>query len=313
MAVLVSAVFWTWLWGPIGLLLSTPLTVLLVVMGKHVPQLAVVDVLLGDEPVLDPTTRIYQRLIAGDDEEAAEMALEYLKDRPLEALYDQILIPALAQAECDWHRGTLDDARHFRIRQGLKEIVQTLGEQQQDEDTDDASAAAVSEAKGQLDRQAPSAKAPVARPALPRGASVNVRCLPAHDEADQIVGMMLAQVLQRRGFTVTIPDSVSLTSEMASSIESQMTDVLVVSALPPKAALHARYLTKLVRSRHPDLQIIVGLWTNDKKTAIEFEKIQTAATLDGLQDQIDQITPMILLGKAPAPADAPDEPLPAAR
>src|SRR4029079_12133138 len=135
-AVLLAAVFWTWLWGPIGLLLSTPLTVLLVVMGKYVPQLAVLDVLMGDEPVLDPTTRIYQRRIAGDDEEAAEMALAYRKERPLEAVYDQILIPALAQAECDWHRGKVDDTRHVWIRQGLREIVQALGEQQQSEDND---------------------------------------------------------------------------------------------------------------------------------------------------------------------------------
>src|SRR3954447_12268727 len=160
MAVLVAAVFWTWLWGPIGLLLSTPLTVLLVVMGKYVPQLAVLDILLGDNPVLDPTTRIYQRLIAGDDEEAAELALEYLKERSLEAVYDQILIPALAQAEGDWHRGKLDDARHVWIRQGLKEIVQALGEQQQGEDHDDASAATALAAKGHSDRQAPSSKDP---------------------------------------------------------------------------------------------------------------------------------------------------------
>lgn len=313
-AVLVSAVFWTWLWGPIGLLLSTPLTVLLVVMGKYVPQLAVLDVLLGDEPVLDPTTRIYQRLIAGDDEEAAEMALAYLKERPLEAVYDQILIPALAQAECDWHRGKLDDGRHVWIRQGLKEIVQALGEEQHDKDADAASAATVLEAKGQTELQAPPpSKAPVARAALPHGASVSVHCLPAHDEADQIVGSMLAQVLRRRGFKVTIPDTVSLASEMVSSIESQKTDVLVVSALPPKAALHSRYLTKLVTSKYPDLKVIVGLWTNDKKITIEFKNIQYATTLDGLQDQIDQITPSLLLDKAPASAGVSDEPLAAAR
>jgi predicted PurR-regulated permease PerM len=309
MAVLVAAVFWTWLWGPIGLLLSTPMTVLLVVMGKHVPQLAVFDVLLGDEPVLDPITRIYQRLIAGDDEEAAEMALLYLKERPLEAVYDQILIPALARAECDWHRGNLDEARHIWIRQGLKEIVQALGEQQQDEDTDAASIATVLAAKGGSDRPAPSPKAPVARAALPQGSVITVRCLPAHDEADQIVGLMLAQVLQRRGFELSIPDTVSLASEMVGSIESQPADVLVVSALPPKAALHARYLFKLVRSRHPDLQVIVGLWTNDKKMGFEFQNIPIATTLNGLQDQIDQITPMILLAKTRGPARASDEPL----
>lgn len=303
-AVLVAAVFWTWLWGPIGLLLSTPLTVLLVVMGKHVPQLAVFDVLLGDEPVLDPTTRIYQRLIAGDDEEAAEMSLQYLTERPLEAVYDQILIPALAQAECDWHRGKLDDRRHIRIRQGLREIVQALGEQQQGEDTTDASAAIVLVARGQLDRQASPSSTPAARPALPQGACVNVRCLAAHDEADHIVGLMVAQVLQRRGFTVTIPETVALASEMVSSIESQMPDILVVSALPPKAALHARYLTKQVRVRYPDLKIIVALWTNDKNAAKESENVQSVTTLNAVQDQIDQLVPMILLAKRPLPANA---------
>jgi predicted PurR-regulated permease PerM len=308
-AILVAAVFWTWLWGPIGLLLSTPLTVLLVVMGKYMPQLAVLEILLGDEPVLDATTRIYQRLIAGDDEEAAEMALEYLKERPLEAVYDQILIPALAEAERDWHRGKLDEARHVRIRQGLKEIVQALGVQQEDEDTADASAATVLEAKGQMDRQAPSAEAPVARPALPNGASVNVRCLPARDEADQIVGLMVAQVLQRRGFAVSVPDTVSLASEVVASIDPKTTDVVVISALPPKAALHARYLIKLITARHSTLKMMVGLWTNNKKSVVEFNNVQTVTSLDELQDQIDQATPMILLGKAPAPTKDPDKKL----
>jgi predicted PurR-regulated permease PerM len=301
-AVLVAAVFWTWLWGPIGLLLSTPLTVLLVVIGKYVPQLAILDVLLGDDPVLDPTTQIYQRLIAGDDEEAAELALGHLKERPLEAVYDQILIPALAQAERDWHHGKLDDARHTSIRQGLREIVQALGEQQQSEDINAASAATVLEAKGQADRQPPSSKAPEARPALPQGASVNVRCLPAHDEADQIVGVMLAQVLQRRGFEVTVPDTVSLASEMVASIDAQTTDVVVVSALPPKAALHARYLLRLMISRYAELKIIVGLWTSNEANDAELPPAQTVISLDELQDQLDQMTPMILLSKAPSSA-----------
>jgi predicted PurR-regulated permease PerM len=309
-AVLIAAVFWTWLWGPIGLLLSTPLTVLLVVLGKYVPQLAVLDVLLGDKPALDPTTRIYQRLIAGDDEDAAELALQYLKERPLEAVYDQILIPALAQAECDWHQGKLDDTRHVWIREGLKEIVQALGEHQQGEDSSTASAATVLDAKGQADRQAPSSAtsdAPAARPTLPDGASVNVRCLPAHDEADQIVSLMLAQVLQRRGFTVTVADTVSLASEMVASIDPETTDVVVISALPPKAALHARYLVKPIVSRYAHLKIIAGLWTNNKVNAVELNNVQTVTSLDALQDQLDQITPMILLGKAAAPITNSDE------
>lgn len=308
-AVLVAAVFWTWLWGPIGLLLSTPLTVLLVVMGKYVPQLAILDVLLGDKPVLDPTTRVYQRLIAGDDEEAVELALGYLKERSLEAVYDQILIPALARVERDWHRGILDDAHHMRIRQGLKEIVQALDEQQQDEDSQAASAATVLAAKGHADRQAPSTNAPAARPALPNGASVAVRCLPARDEADQIICSMLSQVLQRRGYAVTVADHASLASEMVTSIDPKKTDVVVVSALPPKAALHARYLVKPMVSRYPQLKIIVGVWTNDKTSFVEFDNVRAVTSLNALEDQLDQITPVILQAKAPKPASAPDEDL----
>jgi predicted PurR-regulated permease PerM len=296
MAVLVAAVFWTWLWGPIGLLLSTPLTVLLVVMGKYVPQLAVLDVLLGDEPVLNPTTRIYQRLIAGDDEDAAEMALEYLKERPLEAVYDQILIPALAEAECDWHRGKLDDARHVWIRQGLKEIVQALGEAQQGEDADHASAETVREAKGHESEEGQAQVFAVRNPLAP-GMSVTVRCLPAHDEADQIVGLMLAQVLQRRGFTVSVEDNASLASELVASVDPTTTDIAVISALPPKAALHARYLVKPLAARHPELPIVLGLWTNTKVITTEFKNVQIATSLEAIQDTIDQIMPKILLAK----------------
>ena len=305
MAVLVAAVFWTWLWGPIGLLLSTPLTVLLVVMGKHVPQLAMLDVLLGDEPVLNPTTRIYQRLIAGDDEEAAELAIEYLGERPLEAVYDQILIPALAEAESDWHRGKLDDARHLWIRQGLVEIVQTLGDRQQSDGNKAAGATTAPEGKGPGGGDATPADAPATRPLLPDGSVVNVRCLPAHDEADRIVGLMVAQVLGRRGYTVTVANADSLASDMAASFDTtnaEKVDVVIVSALPPKAALHARYLLKPIIARAPDLKVVIGLWTNNKPGAPEVNSVPTATSLGALHKRLDELTPMILLSKAPAPA-----------
>src|SRR6185437_8545443 len=121
LAVLVAAVFWTWLWGPIGLLLSTPLTVCLVVMGKYVPQLQFLDILLGDEPVLEPPVRVYQRLIAEDPEEATDLANEYLDEQPLEQVFDRIMIPALSLAEHDRHRGRLDGERYLAVLQGLRD------------------------------------------------------------------------------------------------------------------------------------------------------------------------------------------------
>ncbi len=111
-AVVVAAVFWTWLWGIVGLLLATPLTVCLLVIGKHVPQLSFLDILLGNEPVFEPKRRVYQRLLAGDQEEATELVDADLENKPLVEVYDTLLIPALALAETDWHRGELDEGRH---------------------------------------------------------------------------------------------------------------------------------------------------------------------------------------------------------
>jgi hypothetical protein len=262
------------------------------------------DVLLGDEPVLSPMTRIYQRLIAGDDEEATELALGYLDERPLDAVYDQILIPALAEAESDWHRGKLDEVRHARIRQGLTEIVQALGEKQLADDHKADDALMASKAKGRADGAAAALENPPTRLALPPGVVVNVRCLPAHDEADRIVGLMVAQVLERRGYAVAVASADALASDLAASLDSRQADVVVVSALPPKAALHARYLLKLITSRNADLRIVVGLWTNNRPgLVVEFDNVQTATSLDALHKHFDQITPMILLGKTPAPAE----------
>ena len=122
-AVLVAAVFWTWLWGIPGLLLATPLTVCLLVIGKHVPQLSFLDILLGNEPVFEPMKRVYQRLLAGDPEEAAELVEADLEKRTLVEVYDSLILPALALVESDWHRGDLDKVRHEFVLQSLKEMI----------------------------------------------------------------------------------------------------------------------------------------------------------------------------------------------
>ena len=131
-AVLVAAVFWTWLWGVAGLLLATPLTVCLLVIGRHVPQLSFLHVLLGNEPVFEPKRRVYQRLLAGDQDEANELVAEALENKPLVEVYDTLLIPALALAETDSHFGELDENRHKFILQGLKEMIDERNEGRQE-------------------------------------------------------------------------------------------------------------------------------------------------------------------------------------
>jgi predicted PurR-regulated permease PerM len=234
-AVLVAAVFWTWLWGIVGLLLATPLTVCLLVIGKHVPQLSFLHILLGNEPVFEPKRRVYQRLLAGDQEEATELVDDDLGNKPLVEVYDTLLIPALALAETDWHRGELDEGRHNFILQSLKEMIHERGDGQQE-----------AQAKEGID----DGNSP--RPCIV--------CLPARDEADEIAAMMLAQLLATGECLVQSVSFTAAASELAELVERRKPDVVCISATPPAAVMHARHLCKHVRGRYPEVPVIVGLW-----------------------------------------------------
>src|SRR5580704_1919474 len=247
-AVLVAAVFWTWLWGAVGLLLATPLTVCLMVIGKYVPQLSFLDILLGNEEVFEPKKRVYQRLLAGDQEEANELIEGYLEQMPLAEVYDAVLIPALAMAETHWQRGEINEERHKLIFQSLKETVEELGERQQDIQAKEA-AKATKGPKGNSDVLVPS-----------NASSLCVLCLPARDEADEIAGRMLAQLLAVKGCVVEAVSVTALASEMVDLVEQRKADVVCISAMPPTAAAHARYLCKRLQGRFPDAHLIVGLW-----------------------------------------------------
>jgi hypothetical protein len=279
MAVLVAAVFWTWLWGPIGLLLSTPLTALLVVMGKHVPQLEFLEVMLGDEPPIDPPVRIYQRLIARDEEEAAELAQDFLKTMSLEAVFDAVLVPALAAARRDWRRGSLDDEHFAFVCRAMKEIVQTVCDQPADTQTPPTGSV---------------------RPALRDGADVRVACIPAQDESDEIVGLMLQCLLGQRGYKVDCLSATSLTSEIAGLIEGRQ--AVIVSALPPNGAVHAKYLLKRLKEKCPDMKVVIGLWNQrrhpDKPADSGWGGIDPATTLAQALDQLDQLSHIILIESA---------------
>jgi predicted PurR-regulated permease PerM len=284
-AVLVAAVFWMWVWGPVGLLLATPLTVCLLVVGKHVPQLSFLDILLGTEPVFEPKERIYQRLLAGDQEEAAELFEEYLEHKPLALVYDTVLIPALALAETHWQLGELNGGKHKFILQSLKEIIQDCGERQQEaqaaEDSTDAP-----EGNGDSSRD---------RETSPPGLSI--LCLPARTEADEITALMLAQVLVTRGRVVQAVPVASLTGEMSDLVDQHAADVVCVSATPPAAVMHARYLCKRLRAQLPGVKLVVGLWDTQGDLTKAKERIgcgaTVAATLSDAQEQIRLLNPRL--------------------
>jgi predicted PurR-regulated permease PerM len=234
-AVVVAAVFWTWLWGLAGLLLATPLTVCLLVIGKHVPQLSFLAILLGNEPVFEPKRQVYQRLLAGDQEEAAELVDDDLENRPLVEVYDTLLIPALALAETDWHHGELDEGRHNFILQSLKEMINEKGEGQQE----------VQAKEGIEDGNQ-------TRPCI--------LCLSARDEADEIAAMMLAQLLATGECLVQSLSFTATAGELVDLVQRRKPDVVCISATPPVAVMHARHLCKQIRGRFPKVPVVVGLW-----------------------------------------------------
>jgi len=250
-AVLVAAIFWTWLWGVVGLLLATPLTVCLLVIGKHVPQLSFLDILLGNEPVFEPKRRVYQRLLAGDQEEATELVEDELENRPLVEVYDTLLIPALALAETHWHRGELDEGRHKFILQSLKEMIHERGEGQQEVQ---------------------------AKEGIDDSSRVCILCLPARDEADEIAGMMLAQLLATGGCLVQSVSFMATASELVDLVQQRKPDVVCISATPPAAVMHARHLCKHVRGRFPEVPVVVGLWNAQGDLSKAKTRIGGAAT-----------------------------------
>ncbi|HEV7395004.1 MAG TPA: AI-2E family transporter, partial [Pyrinomonadaceae bacterium] len=296
LAILVAAVFWTALWGPIGLILSTPLTVCLILMGRYVPQLNFLEVLLGDEPVLPVEAHFYQRLLALDQDEATTIAESYLKEKPLGNLYDNVVIPALAMAEQDRHLNTLDTGTADFISQTTRELIEEIGERffdtlkndslqsesqkngslkndlvqngssrngREDKDAEANERASrdsslmhqalfgsaeepstESTTESSSESTSESTNTPAAenegKSNVDYGglASLRIVCIPARDEADELVAQMMAQLLRRLGSEVRVQRFASRNSDL-NDLEIQGFDVAIVSALPPFAAGHA--------------------------------------------------------------------------
>ena len=271
-AVILAAAFWTFVWGPIGLLVATPITTCLVVLGKYVPALRFFDTLLGDEPVLAPDQRLYQRMLALDAEDAEDVIEEYRKDHTMTEAFDNVLLPALALAESDRHAGHLTVERIDFLRVAMRELVEEMSRQTEPIASDSVDLASASEPG------APAApKSPI--PALPDVRS-RVVVIPSADAADKTAACMLKALLDRRGFDVTVLDEEELASEKLEQIFAQRADVVVISAVPPRAVSRARYLVKRLQQSQAQrgeteagqgAATVIGLWTMqyDRKRAAE--------------------------------------------
>jgi predicted PurR-regulated permease PerM len=254
LALILTTVFWTVLWGPAGLILSTPLTVCVVVLGRYVPQFAFLHILLGDEPALAEEARFYQRLLAMDDQEARNVIDRYLAGHSLLKLCDSVLVPALTLAEHDRHKGALDPDCEAFLFLSVKEMLTELDER--------------AEKSGFADVPATAGETP---PAVPSG---RVLCIPADDEADEVTAAMLALLLERCGcIVVTLLPDPSL--QQLAFVQPAAGDVFCVSALPPFAFAHARTLSHQLRMRFPGIRIVVGVWGFAGETEGAMERFQT--------------------------------------
>jgi predicted PurR-regulated permease PerM len=238
-ALIAAATFWTWLWGPIGLLLSTPLTVCLVVLGRHVPQLEFLDVMLGNQPVLSPDETFYQRLLANDPEEATEQAEEFAKERSIAEFFDEVAISALVKAQGDSDDGTLSSERRLMIKEGIRAMLEDL--------SDDAPADARSTTEELLQPMAARASAIV--------------CVAGRNELDEAAGSLLVHVLRSQR-PVSIADALPAEALTSDRYQSQIDNATVIclSLISTHSPVRARYLVRRLSRRAPRARVLVGLW-----------------------------------------------------
>ena len=267
-ALLVAAAFWAFLWGPIGLVLSSPLTVCLAVLGKYVPQLEFLDVLLGDEPSLDADLGYYQRLLARDQDEATQLVLSQLKTFPSEQVYDRLLVPALNYLRQDRDQDDLTEADEQFILRATREIVEDLGERQT------AAAEGVQAAEGEA--------------VPPR--KVRLLGCPGHDEADALALAMLGQIVDPARWDVEILSQDMLSAESVALAGVKGPAVVCIGALPPGGLAHTRYLCKRLRARLPDAKILVGRWGLKSNVTENEEQLREAGA--------DQVETTLLETKA---------------
>jgi predicted PurR-regulated permease PerM len=267
LALLITLAFWTWLWGPIGLILGTPLTVCLVALGRHVPEVQFIVVLFGDEPVVTTDVAVYQRLLKEDEPGARTVLEEYRKEHPVADVHEEVLLPALARVRRDAARGALTAQESVFIAGAIRRLVDAL----------DAPAPSVAADEGAL-----------APPAL-----MALGC-PARDEVDAAALLMLSRRVVADDVRLEVADAGLLAAEVLERVAATEPGVVLVASLGASALGHARYLLKRLRARFPDLPLVAACWSaaDDVDAAsaalIDAGATEVAATLGEARERIVQ-------------------------
>src|SRR4051812_7866748 len=275
-ALLVAVAAWTWLWGSLGLLLATPLTVCLVVLGKHVPGLDFLSTLMADSPALSPDVSFYQRLLARDQSEASEIVHRHLASQPQDTVYDALMVPALNYAERDRLEGRLSVEEERAVVEQTRELVNDVAELQRT-----LRAASVPEPDATA---SPSETLPLV--------PVQVVAAPANGEPDAIALQMLAQLVEADAIRLDVPSARLLSSEIVDLVQRSEGHLVCIADLPPSPPSKTRYLVRKIRAALPDVTILVGRWAanelagDDRTTLMEAGANHVATTLLETRDQL---------------------------
>ena len=244
-ALLVSLAFWTWLWGPLGLLMATPLTVCLVVLGKHVPGLSFFGTLMADTPQLAPEYGYYQRLLARDPGEAAALIERHIRTESRGSVYDALLIPALNYAERDRLEKRLSTDEEVAVIKLTRELLS---------DTADPK-------RRHLRTVAPTEGAEHALIAAGPRQPLHVLAHAVNGPADEVALAMLAQAIDDLPVVFEMTNARLLASELVSLVKAQGVAVICLADLPPSPPTKTRYLVKRLHAELPELRIVVGRWS----------------------------------------------------
>jgi predicted PurR-regulated permease PerM len=270
-AVVVAAMFWTWLWGPIGLLLSTPLTVCLDVLGRHVERLRFLDVLLGSRPPLSPAQTFYHRILSGSPDEAFEQAEDLLKEKSLSNYYDEVAIEGLRLAELDTRRGVLDPNSSQRIRAAVEGLVADLS------DFDDVAPPlrASDEDSASADTSQPKESQSVELPVLSRdelrgswASPTAVLCIPGPTPLDEAATLLLVQILEKHGIGVQVRKHQVVSPGTIFHLSGEGVAMVCLSYIDNgDARARVRAAIRRVQRQLPNATVLVGLWGPNKDEA----------------------------------------------
>jgi predicted PurR-regulated permease PerM len=271
-AIIMAATFWTWLWGPIGLLLSTPLTVCLGVLGRHIPGLRFLDVMIGEEPPLSPAQSFYQRALAGDIDEAVDQAEQILRRRSLSYVYDHVALKALILGQVDFRRGLLEEKHIEQIHEAIRELIADTADY---EDATPGPAARKEKVGGappeeESDEPPPPPDLPVLQDLPPEWRGNPVLCVAGRGPFDGAVAMMLAKLLEKHGLGCRLEADAAVSSSNVVRLNSIGVNMVCFSYLDlGSSPAHLRHSIRRIRRQIPGAALVAGLWGHEEDATRE--------------------------------------------